>query len=426
MKRIAIFCDGTWNRHDAPTPTHVVRLAQALAPEGADGVTQVVHYLPGVGSGEGVTKLSRFLDKFMGGAFGWGLDSRIQEAYRHLVFAYNPGDEIYIFGFSRGAYTARSLAGLIRSAGIPPKDHTERIPEAMDHYRKKAPADTKRVRGPKDKAAREAEKAARAAKAQSEADAMGLPSPLKPYPHPDSEAEIKFRARLSPGTPTSKLDAAWRARNGMGQQDLLKIKYIGVWDTVGALGLPGVLGALAKITNRRYAFHDDKLSSSVSAARHAVAIDERRRLYPPTLWDNLARLNAGSDPEKPPYQQLWFPGNHRIVGGGGTVPELSAFPTAFVLEGAEDAGLAFNPDMRAALLDCADAAADDQGARAKPAFGNLFGLLLADRTLFQGAEEDAPNPAQISRAARLRAKAGRWRPKTLEAVWDSLVNRLGG
>lgn len=374
MKRIAIFCDGTWNRADAATPTHIVRLAQAVAPKGEDGAAQMVLYLPGVGIGQGVTKLARASDRIMGGAFGWGLDDRVVEAYRSLVFAFEPGDEVFIFGFSRGAYTARSLAGLIRTAGIPPATATGRIPEAMDMYRARG-ADT----------------------------------------HPDSEVSKLFRAGLSPDTPTSEGDRAWRAERGMDDRPAFRIAYLGVYDTVGALGLPGFLGALPRLVNQRYAFHDTELSRSVRAARHAVAIDERRRHFPPALWSNLARLNGDRTGEDAPYRQLWFPGNHGIVGGSGRVPALSAFPTGWIAAGATAEGLAFRPDRLAALTAPADAGADDKGAPQRAALGNLFGFMLADRRL---PAEDA---ALVSDAARERALRMGWRPPALAPVMDELI-----
>src|SRR6056297_589886 len=98
MKRIVILCDGTWNRSDSKTPTNVVRLAQTLVPVDTLGVVQVPIYIQGVGTGEGVTRLARFQDRVLGGAFGFGLLENIEEAYRHLVFLYEPGDEIHIFG----------------------------------------------------------------------------------------------------------------------------------------------------------------------------------------------------------------------------------------------------------------------------------------------------------------------------------------
>lgn len=402
MKRIAIFCDGTWNRHDAKRPTHVVRLAQAVAPtgsDGVDGVAQVPIYLPGVGVGQGVTKLSRATDRLFGGAFGWGLDDRIEEAYRHLIFLFDPGDEIHIFGFSRGAYTARSLAGLIRTMGIPPKDRTDLIPEAMAFYRKR-----------NDRAARVDRPRARAVDPLDD---------LPAYPHPDSAIMLHERARLSPDTPTSETEVLWRAREGMAPRDRLRITYLGVWDTVGALGLPGFLGVLSRITNQRYAFHDAALSSSVSAARHAVAIDERRRHFPPTLWKNLPTLNARATGT--PYQQAWFPGNHRILGGGGRVPELSAFPTAWIAAGARQAGLTFDPDRISALTEMQDACAPDKGAAQRPGPGNFFGFLLSDRELLTHPGEAEPSVAQVSPAARERVRRMGWRPAPLLPIIDEIL-----
>lgn len=407
MKRIAIFCDGTWNRHDAKTPTHVVRLAQSLPSVAPDGVTQVPVYLPGVGIGQGVTKASRAMDRLFGGAFGWGLDDRIEEAYRHLIFLYEPGDEIYIFGFSRGAYTARSLAGLIRTTGIPPKDRTDRIPKAMQQYRERGDAQMRMSAGP--------------VKPRSEMTDAELLDNLPAYSHPDSAVVLDMRARLSPDTPTSHLDVLWRREHGRGTPGAarLRLAYVGVWDTVGALGLPGFLGLISRITNQRYAFHDADLSSSVSAARHAVAIDERRRHFPPAPWANLDRLN-GDDPDRP-YRQEWFPGNHRIVGGGGRVPELSAFPTRWIAEGAEAAGLWFDPDKVAALCDMANASAPDKGAAQRPALSNLYGALLADRVLFRREGEAEPGIDQVSEAACERARRMGWRPPPLLPIIDEIV-----
>ena len=138
MKRIAIFCDGTWNKSDAPEPTNVVRLARAALQTCTDAekTKQVILYFEGVGSGRGSNQFAKATDRILGGMLGWGLMENIKDAYRALIFNYEPGDELYIFGFSRGAYTARSLAGLIRKAGILPRDHRVHCPEvAKDRLR---------------------------------------------------------------------------------------------------------------------------------------------------------------------------------------------------------------------------------------------------------------------------------------------------
>ena len=106
MKRLIVCCDGTWNDLEMPYPTNVAKMAIAVTPSDADGVPQVVCYDEGVGTGKG-------LDRVSGGAFGKGIDKNIEEAYKFLTVNYEPGDEIYLFGFSRGSYTVRSLAGMI-------------------------------------------------------------------------------------------------------------------------------------------------------------------------------------------------------------------------------------------------------------------------------------------------------------------------
>lgn len=146
MKRIAIFCDGTWNQADQsrdgePCPTNVVRLAFRVARRGGDGTPQIVYYGPGVGTGN-------TLDRITGGAFGHGLEENLYQAYLFLIANYEPGDEIYLFGFSRGAFTARSLAGMVRKCGILTTARANRYADAVALYRdtQQAPKDEGAVR----------------------------------------------------------------------------------------------------------------------------------------------------------------------------------------------------------------------------------------------------------------------------------------
>ena len=137
MNRIAICTDGTWNKPDQEDrgkrkPTNVVKTARGILPVAADGTSQIVYYSDGVGTNWGV-------DKIAGGGFGIGLSANVVEAYQFLVLNYKPGDQIFLFGFSRGAYTARSLAGLINKLGVLPKDHAFYTPEAYMLYRDQAP-----------------------------------------------------------------------------------------------------------------------------------------------------------------------------------------------------------------------------------------------------------------------------------------------
>jgi hypothetical protein len=125
-KRIVICCDGTWNKPDSE-PTNVVKLARGILPF-ANNCHQVVFYDQGVGT-EG------FFDKYIGGAFGVGVAKNILDAYRFIVHNYQPGDEIYCFGFSRGAYTVRALGGLLNTIGLLPKNQLEHLSAAYGYYR---------------------------------------------------------------------------------------------------------------------------------------------------------------------------------------------------------------------------------------------------------------------------------------------------
>ncbi len=379
MKRIAIFCDGTWNLTDRKDQqTNVVQLAQAVKLSADDGTKQVPIYVRGVGTGTGSNAFARTTDKWLGGALGWGLEKNIEQAYKSLIFLYEPGDEIYIFGFSRGAYTARSLAGLIRKAGILSRDNVHKISEAMALYRKRGKSG-----------------------------------------HPDADKVQEKRAELSPEVATSLDDLSKRDR----ATELLRIRYLGVWDTVGALGLPGFLGLFARIFNEKYAFHDTSLSSSVSAARHAVALDERRKHYPPALWGNLEDLNMRKQRSVAPYQQIWFAGDHGSVGGGGEVRGLSAFTHGWIADGAIAEGLEMDAD-RLASVAALCAPGDPVQNKPKPRLMQLVSTpLLQDR---EGPSEAMYVHESVLAKIRLGAanSGGPYHPGSLDKVWDELPGLL--
>ena len=300
MKRIAIFIDGTWNRPDAEHPTNVVRLSRCVASHAVGGMPQVVLYSPGVGAGRGNNWAARRMDRLLGGALGWGLTDIIEDMYRNLVFLYEPGDEIMVFGFSRGAFAARSLVGLIRSCGIPARDKLADIPEAMRRYRSRAPET-----------------------------------------HPNHPESLAFRAKFAPRVYVNDTEAKWRRKNGEPINDAVRlgIAYLGVWDTVSALGLPAFLPFAARF-NAQYRFHDAALTSMVLAARHAVSIDERRKTFPSYPWSNMLDLNVKYESDLiPTHMQQWFPGNHGSVGGGGSRVGLSSISLNWVALGAQAAGL---------------------------------------------------------------------------------------
>lgn len=222
MKRLVVCCDGTWNKLDAPCPTNVVRIAQATKPVASNGIHQVLFYEEGLGTA--------WYDRIPGGAFGWGIDTNIQNAYRFLSLNYEPGDEIYLFGFSRGAYTVRSLAGLIHCSGLLSRQHIYKAPEAYQLYRDRA---------------------------------------IKPS---NSIAE-EFRATYGKRVP---------------------ITVLGCWDTVGSLGVPNIAQLLPfeQLLNSKYRFHDTELSSSIQNALHAVAIDELRKVFNVTPMQKSSKLES--------------------------------------------------------------------------------------------------------------------------------------
>jgi uncharacterized protein (DUF2235 family) len=273
MKRLVVCCDGTWNRPDhidkgVAAPTNVAKMALAVADSDGAGNPQLLHYQAGVGT--------RRWEHLVGGGFGVGLSRNVKDCYRFVVDNYAPGDELYFFGFSRGAYTARSIVGLVRNAGILRPEHRDRIEEAYTLY-----LDPRRDTEP-----------------------SGIAAQL-------------FRRSFS--------------------HDEVEVQFVGVWDTVGALGIP-IDGFRPPMLSRLWGFHDTRLSRYVRNAFHAVAIDERRGPFKPTLWQ------AQADAEGQTLEQVFFAGVHCDVGGGYREPELSEIPLLWMAEKARRCGLGLKPD----------------------------------------------------------------------------------
>jgi uncharacterized protein (DUF2235 family) len=253
-KRIVICADGTWNKPEqtdqgTSRSTNVVKIVTAVRPQDSKGMTQVVYYHKGVGERGGLW------DRLTGGAFGAGISQNIEDIYLFLISNYAPGDELFLLGFSRGAYTARSVAGFIRNSGILKPEFLSKYREAHDLYRDRSDAS-----------------------------------------HPRSEQAVNFRNQY-----------AWPDFN---------IRFIGVWDTVGALGIPVM--PVRFWTKKRYEFHDVELSSHVDYAYQALAIDERRKPFLPAVWKRQP-----SAIETQVLEQAWFPGVHCDVGGGYPITGLS-------------------------------------------------------------------------------------------------------
>ncbi|MEO6522834.1 MAG: DUF2235 domain-containing protein [Mucilaginibacter sp.] len=293
MKRIVTCSDGTWNKPGVETKGQIVAtnvqklfatVCKVMSPaDGSEPIHQIKYYDEGVGA-EG-TAWSKLID----GATGAGIDDNIKDIYRFIVWNYEPGDELFLFGFSRGAYTARSLVGLIRNCGILINNDLTLINTAYDIYRDRD----------------------------------------DPKKNPNGEISTAFRAKHShPDT---------------------SIKFVGVWDTVGALGIP--VRAFQFLNKNQYQFHDTTLSSIVENAYQALAVEEERSNFQPALWT--------IDPTKPlptgqTMKQVWFSGVHSNVGGGYPDHGLSDLTLKWMSDQARSCGLGFDEPQLASYTATAD------------------------------------------------------------------------
>ena len=328
-RRLVLLFDGTWNKPESNT--NVERLRRLIAPVDAYGNAQLVNYLPGVGVKPGLGHL-------LGGAFGYGLSDQVKNGYRWLCETWQPGDEIYLFGFSRGAYTARSLGGLIRKCGL----------------LKCAPGE-------------------------------GL-----------AKAEVN-RAYDFYRDVSTKPGDSWAVIFRLDHSIEVDIHFIGVWDTVGSLGIP-VTASWFPFARSHYQFHDTELSKIVKYAYQALALDEHRGDFKPAVWTrNPYTVKAGESltskkNEQIEIEQRWFIGSHSDVGGGndcdgaGRKPDpLPDLPLAWLQDKAMAAGLAcaerFQPLGNAASGVPRDSYAEFMHGLYKE-FKPLF-----DRTLGSGVNE---------------------------------------
>jgi hypothetical protein len=275
MKRLVICCDGTWNRPENENITNIEKIARTIEmdPLRTYGVQQLVQYIGGVGANW------YWVDRILGGAFGLGLFGHVTTAYRFLALNYQPGDQVFVFGFSRGAYTARSLVGMLTRVGLLTREAViaDKLPEAVNRYRGQPP---------------------------------------KGRDFGSSNAEF---------------------RRDHCQVDM-HVDFLGVFDTVGALGVPGAF-------RQRHTFHDVKLSKQVVCARQALAIDERRIKFEPCLWEIEADAD---DPGR--VRQVWFEGAHSDIGGGYGATGLSDTALLWMLREANMQGLAFDWPLLATYL----------------------------------------------------------------------------
>jgi hypothetical protein len=255
-KRLVVCLDGTWNTPDkGDNPTNVVKMMRAVRAAAADGTPQIAFYDRGIGT-------DGHVDRIIGGAFGRGLAENVKDGYRFLANNYERGDEIYIFGFSRGAYTARSLAGFIGYCGLMPKTLMDRLPAVW----------------------------------------------------------LAWQDR---DDPTDEQRAMLRELCSMSCTDV-RITCLGVWDTVGTLGIPAE--SLQWVNRGRYEFLNTKLGKHVDHAFHALAIDEKRGPFGPALWQKPDHNGNRT------IEQVWFAGVHSNVGGSYLDDGLSDLALQWMIE----------------------------------------------------------------------------------------------
>ena len=271
-KRLVVCFDGTWNNADESdrSATNVQRIARAVRGNSGD-MQQIVLYLRGVGS------TGTQIERLLAGATGAGVEDNIRSAYMFLAQNYRPArrdgdkdvaaDEIFLFGFSRGAFSARSLAGFIASAGLLKRQRLGDLPAAWAYYRRVGPRSSK----------------------------------------------------------------DFCAASGSDCHHDPQITFVGVWDTVGALGIPKSIVGLQ--LDSSHEFHDTTPSKIVANGFHALAIDEYRDEFVPTLW-------TGATPPGATVEQCWFAGAHSDVGGGYANRRLADIPLAWMAGKAEQCGLA--------------------------------------------------------------------------------------
>ena len=279
-KRLALFLDGTWNEDN--DNTNVWRLRSLYAPASEDGCEQRAYYSAGLGT--------KFGEKVRGGMFGSGIDTAITSAYEWLMANYAPGDEIFIFGFSRGAYTARSLSGFVSKCGLLQRGAPLGVNQLFKRYRR-AGAKT-----------------------------------------------IRALIAGERGGDEFRFEEQWMLKYAQP----VEIKFIGVFDTVGALGVPFPI--YRRLKGEAYPFLNTGLRRNNEYAFHALAIDEHRKAFMPTLWTNMGAVHATPRPIER-TEQRWFIGAHTNVGGGCFNDALAQLPLKWLERKAEACGLAFTDEF---------------------------------------------------------------------------------
>jgi uncharacterized protein (DUF2235 family) len=315
-RKLVVCCDGTWNtprnetnvfrtyrflRERLGSPAEVTQKdgVRSCGGRAADGSEVLLFYDQGVGTD--------WFSRLVGGAAGVGLSDNVRDAYHFLGQNFVPGSEIYVFGFSRGAYTARSLCGFLKAAGLLARPTVKDVWRAyMDCYAT-APRIVARPRG-------WSPDRVRSWLAGKAGDAVG-----------QLGGEAVASLPRHPG---------------------VKVRFIGVYDTVGALGVP--LAGATNVNEPIVGFHDTALGDTVENAVQALAVDERRGPYVPTLWTQAADAASLAGQS---VLQVWFPGVHSDIGGGYGDKGIGNITWDFMMRQAVRHGLVIDPAQPTPPLD---------------------------------------------------------------------------
>src|SRR4051812_6057380 len=315
-KKIVVFADGTGNAFTVQA-SNVWRLYQALDQTQPD---QIAHYIKGVGTSG--FKPFAVLD----GVTGFGVPSNVRKLYTFISWNWEPGDEIYMFGFSRGAFTIRTLTGLIESEGLLPASFQKKSnssdlekphPEPLNKPNRKNPEQWENVS--------RAEMRRNVAKAWRSYRLKTTPSPTLwtiSVPRRIRDAVIRIRDRV----------LGYRAWDDVVKEvkqqkrDQTGIKFVGLFDTVEAYGVPlEELRDAISMAIWPIKFNNNILCDKVEQARHALSLDDERVTFHPIRFDK----KKSKKPER--IKEVWFAGVHSDVGGGYPEDDLALVPLTWMV-----------------------------------------------------------------------------------------------
>ena len=366
-KNIIICSDGTGNTAIKDRGTNVFKLFEAIDLNGhrinpyLD--PQVAFYDDGVGT-------ETFLPlKLLGGAFGFGLAKNVRNLYMDLVRVYDPGDEstpadqIYLFGFSRGAFTVRTLAGLIAKCGVLDRDKLGTT-DALRAMVRKAYSTYRR----------------------SYRTLLG-------------SVVNRILVGLRLRRPDADAMAAFKQAHSIPAE--VRIRFIGVWDTVDAVGGPFHTSDVINAVFHRFKFPDRILSDKVDQAVHALSIDEARAAFGPVLWE-----------AKPNIEQVWFAGVHSNVGGGYPKQGMSLVTLDWMMQKAQQNGLRILPDDRKNYWEHGNV--DDKMYDSRAGLGVFYRWKPRNmQTLWSGQKAGTLPPVHLSVLERLAHGTDGYAPGTL-------------